>query len=209
MAEAEQVTLRFSATDRKLYQERQHVYDKLYDSRGGTGFFCRYQPRDIARLYRDNHVTPKVHAGAVERVLDASQGYAPANIPRDAVIMGPSAPALPAVLQRMRRDLRDGDSSLLDRVRAWIALRRATQGLVIVLPVVVLGMALRHGSFSAFDLSLSGLLRAWRRSSRMPSLVRAGSFCPPGRQLAAYFINWAATRKMKTKFSTFWFSVRR
>jgi hypothetical protein len=210
MAEAEQVTLRFSATDRKLYQERQNVYDKLYDSRGGTGFFYRYQPRDIAKLCRDNHVTPKVHASAVERVLDAPQGYAPANIPRDAVITGPSAPALPALLQRMRRDLRDGDSSLLDRVRAWIGLRRATQGLVIVLAIVVLGMALRQGSLSAFDLSLWGLLRGVVTFiSDAVTGARWWVLALLAAMLVAYVINWAATRKMKTKFSTFWFSVRR
>jgi uncharacterized protein (DUF2235 family) len=210
MAEAEQVTLRFSATDRKLYQERQNVYDKLYDSRGGTGFFYRYQPRDIAKLCRDNHVTPKVHASAVERVLDAPQGYAPANIPRDAVITGPSAPALPALLQRMRRDLRDGDSSLLDRVRAWIGLRRATQGLVIVLAIVVLGMALRQGSLSAFDLSLWGLLRGVVTFiSDAVAGARWWVLALLAAMLVAYVINWAATRKMKTKFSTFWFSVRR
>jgi len=200
--------LRFSPGDRQLYHERQNVYDKLYDSRAGTSFFYRYLPRDIAWLCHEHHLPPKLHVSVVERFLDAPEGYAPGNIPRDSQIVGPTVPVVEETVQKMRKHLGE-HSSLLDSVRGLIRLRRATQFLVIGIAVLVTIIALRHAQWSLSELSAWGLILAV--GAFVVDALAGARWWVAVLILAmavAYGVNWAATRRMKGIFSTLWFRIR-
>jgi hypothetical protein len=200
--------LRFSPADRQLYHERQNVYDKLYDSRAGLGFCYRYLPRDIDRMCRDHHMPARIHVSAVERFLDAPAGYAPGNIPSDAEIEGPKVAEVSQTITRMRAALR-GQSSLLDSVRGLIRLRWATQLFVIGLAVWVTILAMYYAEWSLSECSAWDLVRAV--GSFVVDAVTSARWWVAAlllAMLAAYGINWLATRRMKGIFSTFWFHVR-
>ncbi|HID49097.1 MAG TPA: DUF2235 domain-containing protein, partial [Chromatiales bacterium] len=117
--------VKFLGHDAGLYRKRQNVNDKLYDSRAGLGAYYRYSPRDLHASCKANGVPPRIHASVINRIVQGTDGYAPGNLPRgfeivDADALGcrwPEASAsMTAVLQEK--------TSLLDRVRAGIVLRK-------------------------------------------------------------------------------------
>ena len=83
MTRAEQCGLRFSTVDREWWREHENVHDKLYNSRAGLSVYYRYKPRDIAGICRDHHAEPRIHFTAIERVAQATDGYAPGNLPKN------------------------------------------------------------------------------------------------------------------------------
>ncbi len=65
-----------------------NVNGKLYDSRSGLSAYYRYRPRDIDELAREYQKLPagqlpKVHVSVVERIRNATDDYAPVNLPRE------------------------------------------------------------------------------------------------------------------------------
>jgi hypothetical protein len=120
---------------------------------------------------------------AVERFMDAPEGYAPGNIPRNAQIVGETVPVVAETIQRMRKELAE-HPSMLDHVRGLIILRRVTYFVIPGIAALVTIMAWAHAQWK---LWVATLLLA---------------------MLAAYGINWLAARKMNTVFSTFWCRVR-
>jgi hypothetical protein len=79
-AEAEQ--LRFVTHVRSQYATEHSFSDKLYDPRSGLGMFYRWKPRHVQRLCAARGiVAPKVHVSAIERIVQAPEGYAPGNVP--------------------------------------------------------------------------------------------------------------------------------
>jgi uncharacterized protein (DUF2235 family) len=200
--------LRFSPGDRQLYHERQNVYDKLYDSRAGVSFFYRYLPRDVDRFCREHRLPPRVHVSALERCLDAPEGYAPGNLPRGAEIVGPAVPIVASTLDRMRTEL-GPRSSVLDSVRSLIVLRRVAYVVVMGVALLVIVMTLANAKWHLSEVSITGLLTAVGRF--VFHAITGARWWIIGLLLAmlgAYVANWLLTRKMKHIYSTFWFRVR-
>jgi uncharacterized protein (DUF2235 family) len=82
LGHAEREGLRFVKTAREMYQTQHSFSDKLYDPRSGLGMFYRWKPRDVQKLCAARGIdSPKIHVSAVERVVQAPDGYAPGNIP--------------------------------------------------------------------------------------------------------------------------------
>ena len=82
MTQAEAAGLRFVRHVRDEYATIHSFADKLYDPRSGFGLFYRWQPRDAAGLCARRGIpVPAVHVSAIERILQAPEGYAPGNIP--------------------------------------------------------------------------------------------------------------------------------
>jgi hypothetical protein len=140
--------------------------------------------------------------------MDAPEGYAPGNIPRDAQVVGVTVPVVTETMQRMRQELAE-HPSMLDHVRGLIILRRVTYFVILGIAALVTIVALAHAQWKLSELSAWGLLRAigefilyavtgarWWVATLLLAM------------LAAYGINWLATRKMNTVFSTFWCCVR-
>lgn len=88
MAEAEARGLRFIRRDRDDVRSHYDPHDKLYDSRASVAVYYRWAPRSIIRLCElHNMGRPKIHISAVERIANATDGYAPGNVPYDCEIV--------------------------------------------------------------------------------------------------------------------------
>ena len=74
MTQAEGAGLRFIESDRRSYREHLDPHDRLCDSRSGAGYFYRYFPSKLP-------AKPKLHRSALERLSEATDGYAPYNLP--------------------------------------------------------------------------------------------------------------------------------
>jgi uncharacterized protein (DUF2235 family) len=215
MEEARAAGLRFVDLDWQLYHEHQNVDDFLYDSRAGLALYYEYKPRDIARMCTEQRIEPKLHASAVERIAQGPGGYAPGNIPSTARMVGPGDPTLPLgqVMHAMQAAL-GRDSSLLDRVRRLVRVRKWSQHAIMVASAIFVGLTLIDGSRGAtFEswldlLSLHGL--ASLVGSFLGSAVRGGRWrdltCV-ATILIAYVIGWRAAKRMKRVFSEFWYQV--
>ena len=82
MKHAEAQGLRFVGHTRDEYTTQHSFADKLYDPRSGLGMFYRWKPRDVVELSAKRGIrVPRVHISAIERLVQAPQGYAPGNIP--------------------------------------------------------------------------------------------------------------------------------
>src|SRR5215217_3942117 len=82
LGHAEREGLRFVDTARDQYRTQHSFSDKLYDPRSGLGMFYRWKPRDAQKLCAARGIdTPKIHVSAVERIVQAPDGYAPGNVP--------------------------------------------------------------------------------------------------------------------------------
>lgn len=213
MEEANRLGLRFSGLDWRLYRERQNVYDKLYDSRAGLAFFYRYRPRDVHRLCARDHVLPKLHVSAIERVVDAPAGYAPGNISGQSLLVGRPTPVVDKVMTAMRASLGQ-DTSLLDRVQRWIAVRtwshRAVMTAALVVAVLILWDALRAPTWSwSAVASVEGL--GGLAVSFVSAAFQAGRWHVLGLlavMAVAYVVSWRASVRTRRVFSEFWFQVR-
>jgi hypothetical protein len=63
-------------------ENQMNVNDKLYDPRAGFGLYYRWKPRNIADLCLKNGISkPLIHESVIERILTATEGYRPGNIP--------------------------------------------------------------------------------------------------------------------------------
>ncbi len=133
--------LRLLAADRRWIHEHANVCDKLYDSRAGLGVYYRYAPRDIHfqcghlrhpcafppwKLWPNATTTPKIHASVAERILQAPEGYAPGNLPRELELVDTEHTPCrwPTLAEDYRNALPQDHNSLLDGVRGWTRLRQ-------------------------------------------------------------------------------------
>jgi uncharacterized protein (DUF2235 family) len=78
-----------------LWQEHRRDSDpngQIYDSRAGLGMYYRYGPRDLRRIAEAANVKViKIHAGALERIKQATDEYAPTGLPKDYTVEPPGA----------------------------------------------------------------------------------------------------------------------
>ena len=156
MTKAEREGLRFIPGLRGLYAEQINADDKLYDSRSGLATYYRYKPRSIAGLCREAGTPiPQIHVSAIRRIVLATDGYAPGNLPEDLEIVAtdPETPGidehhelLRSVSASISKKLREARKDL-DKARKWIILRRALHWILVLLTlwVVVWGLKLAPG----------------------------------------------------------------
>lgn len=82
MRQAQDAGLRFVGELCNQYGEQHSFADKLYDPRAGLGIFYLWRPRDVARLSAERGISsPAIHVSAIERLVQAPEGYAPGNLP--------------------------------------------------------------------------------------------------------------------------------
>ncbi len=204
MMKAELAGLRFVTDDKNFYHDHQNVSDKLYDSRAGLAVYYRYLPRDIAELCGRNHTKPKIHISAMERIVQDTEGYAPGNIPRDHEIVLTEARRsnLPGITQTIQNAL-GRHSSLLERVRFWVGVRRFSYHAFLGLSVLAIYRGLSE------EIARSGLLNALFRvfsGGGFPQFARNLLYEPllPALIVLFYAIGWWSARRMKRVFSEFW-----
>ncbi|MPZ24712.1 MAG: hypothetical protein GEU28_14565 [Dehalococcoidia bacterium] len=125
MTQAEAAGLRFVAHTRDQYATAHSFADKLYDPRSGLGIFYRWQPRDVKALCERKGIAhPQVHMSAIERLVQAPEGYAPGNIP--ARIRVTTTEGHPRVrleeIERCIADAHGGDEAepLIRRKHRWV-----------------------------------------------------------------------------------------
>lgn len=205
MARAEDAGLRFIKSDRDYYREHANVHDNLYDSRSGAAIYYRYKPRDIGAICNAHGVRPKIHISALERIADATQGYAPGNLPFDAdvVVTDPMAPPAGKLREWLQTAGEDPPNLLAD-AGAWIRLRQWAHVLLIVLTAIVLICGWPESG-------QGGLLRTLKHlatPSGMWELARnVATRCygiPFALLLALFVASCRARREMRGIFSRWW-----
>lgn len=207
MRKAEHAGLRFSATDRQLYRERQNVHDKLYDSRSGLAFSYRYSPRDIAAIASKVGIErPQVHQSAFDRVGMRTEGYAPGNIPATSVVVGDDptrvAKTQTAVSTALKAGLPLASAWFLKRVRQVGHLTALTCAILLAL-MAVLGGVIAEGVADTLAalFSVTGLAGlVWATLTVYPAgvaLLIVGV-------VAGFLASWIARRKMQDDFAEVW-----
>jgi uncharacterized protein (DUF2235 family) len=87
MEHAKKAGLHFIGEDRTYVRDHQDVHDKLYDSRSGMALYYRWMPRNIQQICQEHLIgKPKIHISVFERIANATNSYAPGNIPFDCTI---------------------------------------------------------------------------------------------------------------------------
>src|SRR5207247_5692205 len=101
-----------------------------------------YTPRDIAAMCEAHHTTPRIHVSAVERIAEATEGYAPGNVPMTGTVVvtdDAGADVVPAS-EALRGALR-GQSSMLKQVRPWVRFRTDAHYLFLLFSVLCIAGA--------------------------------------------------------------------
>ncbi len=165
--------LKLVAADRDWLRRHRNVHDKLYDSRSGLAVYYRYAPRDVHFMCRHlrrpcafppwkhwpNATTaPKIHASVVRRILLATDGYAPGNLPAEMTLvdMEHEACRWPRFVDDYRASLKPGENSLLDRARGLIRLRQAAGWVFMILTLLLVGLSLPADLWSRGPLAVAG-----------------------------------------------------
>ncbi len=165
--------LRLVAADRAWLRRHRNVHDKLYDSRAGLAVYYRYAPRDVHFLCRHirrpcafppwkhwpNATTAaKIHASVVQRILLATDGYAPGNLPADMILVDTEHEACrwTNFVEDYRACLGPGENSLLDRARGLVRLRQAAGWAFMILSLLLIARSLPADLWQRGPLSIAG-----------------------------------------------------
>lgn len=145
LAHAADSGLRLHKMDRALFHCHASVDDMLYNPRGGLGAFYRWAPRDIRKYCARNGIPPRIHLTVAERIANATDDYAPGNIPPAVTVattqvdrddprhaerermLGRRAEAVQAVLQQAL-----ADTYLLDKARTHVSLGDGSYWLMVI-----------------------------------------------------------------------------
>jgi uncharacterized protein (DUF2235 family) len=221
MSHAEAQGLRFVANAREEYRTQNSFADKLYDPRSGFGVFYRWKPRHVAALCAKRGIeVPKLHVSAIERIVQAPEGYAPGNIPPRCQIVTTeenSTVRLSDLAAAIAAAHGPGDpSSLLARKQPWIVVGLVAYAAFITgtfgsLARVIWVIGSSPDSFGTFAQSLLGL------GAETGFLVRIGSTLWNDRAafwllvsglVIGYCLSWLSDRNLRRYFSGFWHRTR-
>ncbi|MEK6709903.1 MAG: DUF2235 domain-containing protein [Nitrospinota bacterium] len=210
--------LRFIDHDRKLYQEHQNVNDKLYDSRAGFAAYYHYTPRDIWSICQESNAKPRIHVSAFERIAQGTEGYAPANIPRNFKIVETrgSGKVFDGAVTAIRDALRKNKSPL-DLVQEEVGLRRRFHVYFVVSSIVglitILSFGVEDASWksvlrvigSVVSLNLVAMLELLHRGwAKHPSAAAMLIFMP----ICCYLVGNIEKKKMARTIGEFWSGLR-
>lgn len=214
MTEAEAAGLRFLPSRKDDYRFAQNVHDKLYDSRSGPAVYYRYKPRDIGALCARQRVPVRIHGSVFDRIIHATQEYAPGNLPRQyqAVFTGDEGDERSELISTVVGDALDAipdpeSPSPLARVTREVALRRAAHYALLVASG---GLFLLLAGFEELKrLDLLGFLRSLRAISDAP-VETLLTVSPEWLSvvallgLLAWIVGWRLKREMHEEFSRIW-----
>jgi hypothetical protein len=220
MTHAEAQGVRFADHLRDQYRTQHSFADKLYDPRSGLGVFYRSKPRDVAAICaRRGIFRPKIHVSAVERIVQAPDGYAPGNIPpRCEIVTTERNPVvrLGDVSDAIGRAHGPGDpSSLLARSQRWVSV-----GLVAYATFIAgcFGALLRAAwvMVTSSPGGVSGFFRAlWDVDSTIPIGLGSALWRDPAAfwllvsgLAIGYSLSWLSDRRMQQYYSGFWHRMR-
>ena len=219
MMHAEAQGVRFVAHTREEYSTEHSFADKLYEPRAGLGMFYRWKPRDVASLCAKQGIArPKVHVSAVERVMQAPEGYAPGNIPpRCEIVTTERNPALRVGAVEQAIALAHGPgtpSSLLAQKQLWVGVGLAAYGAFIAGIVGSLGRALwmtytSADQFGALLQTLGGANTSllWEFVMTLWSDAVAFWLLVSGLTIG-YALSWLSDRQTRRYYSGFWHRAR-
>jgi uncharacterized protein (DUF2235 family) len=219
MSHAQAQGIRFVAHTRDEYETQHSFADKLYDPRSGLGVFYRWKPRNVDALCAKRGIAiPKIHVSAIERIVQAPEGYAPGNIPpRSEIVTTERNPTvrLEDVASAIAAAHGDGDpSSLLARKQLWLRIGFVAYVTFITGTFGSLARALwamstspsGQGSFLQPVLGvetdfLSSLVATlWSDRAAFWLLVAGLS--------VGYLLSWWSDRRLRRYFSGFWHRSR-
>ena len=210
MAEAKPCGLRAIVSDREFYDEHQNVNDKLYNSRAGVAVYYRYKPRDIHAMCAKANIQPVIHESAIDRVAKRTEGYAPGNLPNGLKIEATGGrptrfPDAAAVIERAY----GSDTSLLDRVKPWVWVRRAAHFFYVLATVLALWLALKEqaaeiGWWDALTKLFSGDVFSVVWSALTSNVYFDVTLAAVG---IFFAVGLMAERCMRDVFSAFWHEV--
>lgn len=223
LSQAEHVGLRITPSDREFYQEHANFDDKLYDPRSGFGIYYRWKIRDIARICARHGVKPKIHLSVLERIAHGIEGYAPGNLPEQALVVytTPYAPD-PADAKRAAATLSRRVAKVqavysaagvnrLGRVRLarWAGMASYYLLLAATLAVVAVASGATAASSVAEGLRAVGQLVMGLFTSPAQTALHIGGvvLAQPLLLVAvvvAYLIDLLADRRISAEFSRFW-----
>lgn len=214
MRRAEAHGLRFLPQHRLMYRDGTDVDDKLYDPRAGLGMFYRWRPRDVARLCRENNVTPKVHRTVFQRIARNTEGYAPGSVPHDSEVITSSSPEIAGAIRELVASHHAG-LSLIERERRAHALGITAYWLMIA--TTLAGLALILGTYYADLRSIDD----WgaRTLAMVRTIISTNWIAVTARTiwqypwllagaLIALFINLRVDRHLDARYSEFWHKLR-
>jgi uncharacterized protein (DUF2235 family) len=169
MEKAELRGLSFHQSLLDEYQRDHDVDGQMYNSRAGLNVYYRYAPRDIQKIADAAHVKAgeiKIHVSVLERILNATDEYAPAGLPEKYQVEPPAPPAGPAVPGGP--PLRPAETNVHDRhkqlkiVRDIVWWRRALQYVFMAWTAALVVWCIRFwtdevADFGSFDVVNRGL----------------------------------------------------
>jgi hypothetical protein len=233
MQRAEENGLRFSEYDWCLVREHQNPFDNLYDSRGGFARYYRYEPRNMKELCEKNHVEPKIHLSAIERIAQGSDGYAPGNIAADVSLAlsepqshrgkafsmdcgrvcpqsdkcptGCDLAKLPSAIEQELKP----DAILLNKVRRWISIRKACHVALIILTFGLIALTVVTLSWSDLLKTAGALLSGdyLKGLGYLKALPLDALVQILLVVVALMTVSWRARKKMKGIYSSVWFKL--
>lgn len=214
MSEAEAAGLRFLPARRSDIHFAQNVHDRLYDSRSGPAAYYRYKPRDIGELCACQRVPVRIHGSVFDRVLHATQGYAPGNLPRayQVVFTGDEGKdrtdLISTVVGSALDAIPDPESpSPLARVRREVTLRRAAHYALLAASVVFFFLMVGFEDLRRLDL-----LGFWRSVKAVGDAPMATILAVSPEWLSvvallgilAWVAGWRIEQNMREEFSRIW-----
>ena len=204
MRQAHDAGLHFIKHDMDLYDAKQNVYDKLYDSRHGLSVYYRFKPRNIYKLCKLRGVDVSIHSSAIDRIYQGTQGYAPGNIPNGFEIV--DADKTPCHWPAANKEISEAlgkDTSLLRRVPYLYAIRKFAHGVFFAATAyVIVDYILKNGYDGVMGTAIAFfkyLLLQDESSTRiLCGLIAITLF---------YIIMMLTKEKMHSKYSAFWYSL--
>jgi uncharacterized protein (DUF2235 family) len=218
MAKAEAEGLRFNAVARGQFRTQHAFADRLYNPRAGLGTFYRWKPRNVRQLCAEKGIAvPQIHLSAIERIIQAPEGYAPGNIPPHCDIVATEDEPLidEAAIARAIAAAHGGADapSLIERQTAWVRV-----GFTAYLTFItgMAGAALRALWVAVGDASSVGALAStFSEIQSMPVklALAAGQDSIAAPMLAAglvlgYILSDLSDRRTTQVYSAFWHQHR-
>lgn len=207
MRKAKNRGISFIDHDMDIYNKRQNVNDKLYNSRKGISVLYRFDPRNIQKLCAKYSVEPLIHSSAINRIHKGTDGYAPGNLPGSFEIVDKNN--IPCTWQNVNEEMINtlGEGrTLLTREKGWIALRKFSHSILLLSIIYAVLDFLK-------DKNIFGLNWSTIALDFIVHLFTNGGFFGVSYALLAgaisYLLMWFAKKVMENKYSAFWFELRK
>ncbi len=207
MQKAENAGVKFITHDLELFNNKQNVHDKLYDSRKGLSIYYRFKPRNIYRLCQTHHVKAKIHSSAINRIFQGTDGYSPGNLPIDFEINDVQKHPcyFKDASQLMSKLLNQlgNKSSFLKTVVFWYAIRKFSHGVFFIVTLLALFDFYNNNKKLVEETAISELPTEFIKYALFNQEINMSTLMLIVGMLF-YFVILYSKNKMKNKYSSFW-----